>query len=171
MKNALPWLSVCIVFVACNVDEKLTPPEIGIDVSPVWVGVRSIAEDAPEKPFDLQIRNLGEQTLKIEKVSVKGDQHCAFNWIGPDQDEIGADGSAFIRMTYKPTVRDNDSVSLIIESNAENFDRFIVPICGRGALQEEIDQMAEVDGGVGGEDGPLCSAPPSDQPDCDAEGK
>ena len=167
MKNSSGWLLLCVALIACNTEDSLGPPQIDVDVSPVWAGVRSIDEDAPAKQFDLQLRNTGGQTLKIEKVSVKGDQNCAFDWEGPDQKELGADGSAFIRMWYKPTVRDYDSISLIIESNAENFDSFVVPVCGRGALQEEIDQMTDVDGGVDDDESPLCSAPPSDQPDCD----
>jgi hypothetical protein len=73
-------------------------------------------------------------------------------------------------MWYKPTVRGRDDISLIITSNATNYGKFIVPICGRGALQEEIDQMTDADGGVTEEDGPKCSAPPDDQLDCDDEG-
>lgn len=170
MKKVSLLLSLLGFFVACNSDEKTAPPEIDIDVSPVWVGVRSIAEEAQEKQFDLQIRNIGEQTLKIGKIVIKGDQHCAFRWMGPDEKELGPDGSAFIRMWYKPTVRADDSISLEISSNAVNFDPLVVPICGRGALQEEIDQMADVDGGVADEEAPSCSAPPSDQPNCDEGG-
>jgi hypothetical protein len=166
MKKTCVSIALILCIGCSEGKEEQAPPEISIDVSPVWVGVRSIAEDAPAKQFDLQIRNVGEQTLELGKVSIEGDQHCAFHWKGPDERSLGANGSAFIRMWYKPLVNGNDSISLVVRSNSHIYDPFIVPICGRGTTQEEIDLMNDPDAGAGDQAAQECNAPPKDQPDC-----
>ena len=163
---------IALLFVACGEreDGDLDPPQISVDVSPLWVGDRSIAEEAPPKEFNLQIRNTGEQTLTISNVRLRADQNCAFRWEGPDITEIKADDSAFIRGWYEPTVRGEDNVALVIESNSDTLATLVVPICGRGLLQEEIDQQNDEDteGGTSS-DIPICDVPPDDLEDCDEE--
>ena len=170
MKKAL-WSVVFLLLVGCGErDDASDPPQISVDVSPVWVGVRSIAEEATPKTFDLQIRNIGEQTLEISDVSVRADQHCAFTWEGPDITSVKAHDAAFIRMEYEPTVRGDDAIALTIESNSDTYETLIIPICGRGALQEEIDRMNEADGGTTDDEEPICDVPPEDQDDCEENG-
>ena len=94
-------LIAVIAGVAC--DDDLLPPEIWIDISPVYVGKWSTAEDAGPNDFDLQLTNRGEDTLKIEQLLIKGDENCAFKFKGPDINELNENESAFIRGWYQPT--------------------------------------------------------------------
>ena len=167
------WSILALLLAGCgDGDDNLAPPQISVDRSPLWAGVRSIAEEAPPKVFDLQIRNIGEQTLEISKVSMRGDQNCAFSWDGPDITSVKAHDAAFVRFEYKPTVRGDDAIALSIESNSETYETLVVPICGQGALQEEVDQMneEEADGGTTDDDTYICDVPPSDQGDCEDNG-
>ena len=171
MKPLLIVLIVSFFTIHCQEDEALAPPEITIDKSPVWIGERSVAEEADPFVFSLHIKNKGDETLKITGSKFKGDQNCAFTKEGPDEKELGPKGDAFFRISYKPTVRADDSVSLIINSNSEKHGKFIVPICGRGVLPEELPDAEDTDSETEEEDTDnedmLCSAPPADQPDCE----
>jgi hypothetical protein len=169
-------LVASLLLVHCNGEETLSPPKITIDLSPVWVGERSVAEEAPGKEFNLLVQNEGEEKLIISSAKLKGDQNCAFTKEGPDKKELGGNDSAFIRLVYKPTVRGEDNVKLIIQSNSEEFPRLVVPICGRGLLPEEITvdtdtedtDNEDTDNAENNDEDHICNAPPDDQPDCES---
>ena len=177
MATALILMMATALILHCNEDESQDPPQITVDLSPVWAGVRSIDPDADAKQFNLHIRNEGGQTLEITSTKLKGDQNCAFSKEGPDKTELGENGSAFIRIGYKPTVRAEDSVSLIINSNSEKYKKFIIPICGIGVLPEELPDETDTETDTESADDSYdrtCDAPPDDQPDCedaDTEGE
>ncbi len=165
------WLFASLLLVQCG-DETLTPPQIIVDLNGIWLGERSIAEDAPAREVNLLIQNQGEDKLVISSAVLKGDQHCAFKIEGPDIEELGERGSAFIRIIYKPVERREDTVSLVIKSNSEKRSKLVIPICGRGLLPEEIvvseedtDTATETDDGD--ENDRRCEEPPPDQPDCE----
>ena len=138
---------------ACQGEES-TPPEIVVDVNPVYVGIRSITADEPIG-FDLQIYNRGSETLKLNMLEVRGDQNCAFTFQGPDIEQLVKDQSAFVRGWYKPTVVAVDQIALYIRSNAPRSP-LIVPVCGRGVLDGTTDAVEP----------PKCVIPPDSQPDC-----
>ena len=136
-----------------------SPPEIGIDISPVNVGIRSTDPDLPPLHFDLQLYNRGEEVLVISSLEVRGDENCAFAFEGPDRSELGYGESAFIRGWYQPMVAAEDHIALYITSNSHVDPVLVVPVCGKGVppgTEEATD--------------PVCVVPAADQPDCEAEG-
>jgi hypothetical protein len=162
------WAIVAFLLIHCG-DDTLTPPQITVDLNGVWLGERSIAEDAPEREVNLLIQNKGEEKLVIESAVLKGDQHCAFTIEGPDKKKMGENDSAFIRIIYKPSVRADDNVGLIIKSNSEKKSKLVIPICGKGVLPDEI-VITEGDTDSEAEDlgeDRICEEPPADQPDCE----
>lgn len=176
MKNRFWLLSSLLLVTHCG-DETLEAPQIAVDLTVVQLGDRSIAEDAPPKEFNLLIQNKGEDDLIISSAVLKGDQNCAFELEGPDKKTLGEDGSAFIRITYKPTVRAVDNVNLIIKSNSEEKGTLKIPICGEGKLPEEIvsedtdssSDTEEETEDVTDDDLDICDYAPDDQPDCEMD--
>ena len=181
--NTRYWLLASLLLVSHCGDETLEPPQIAVELTVIQLGERSIAEDAPPREFDLLILNKGEDDLVISSAVLKGDQNCAFEMEGPDKNELGEDGSAFIKITYKPTVRAPDNVNLIIKSNSEKKGTLKIPICGEGKYAEEIapedtdsssDTEEVADETTDEDDVDICDYAPADQPDCeetDTEGK
>ena len=145
-------LSLVLLIAGC----ETTPPEISIDISPVNCGIRSTDPDLDPYEFNLQLINLGEQTLVIEDVVYRGDQNCSFNFEGPDVTELGFEETAFIRGFWAPTVEGEDQIAMEeVSSNAENHPLLVVPICGLGVAPGTED--AE----------PIeCQVPPEDQREC-----
>jgi len=146
------------LFVACaGCEAQLEPPEIGIDISPVNLGIHSIAADAGLYHFDLQLTNNGEETLVLESVSYRGDQNCSFTFEGPDTMELSENESSFVRGWYEPTISGEDQIAMEVLSNASNFPKLVVPICGKAV------PPGTEDAGM-----PVCQVPPQEQPDCPA---
>lgn len=139
---------------ACT--EELRDPEIWIDISPVYVGMRSIDPQVGPVHFDLQLTNRGDKELRINRYEVHGDQHCAFTFQGPDRQALQREESAFIRGWYQPLVAADDRIALSIYSNDLTHNPLIVPVCGRGV------PPGTTDGGTP----PACVVPPATQPDC-----
>ena len=137
-------------------EESLSPPEIMIDISPVYVGIRSISPDIGPLHFDLRLTNRGEQVLEIDSVIERGDQHCAFEFEGPDVNQLGQGESAFVRGWYRPQVVGEDQIALEIGSNSHIYSPLIVPVCGRGVEPDTEEEVADIS----------CNVPPPDQPDC-----
>lgn len=131
------------------------PAEIGIDLSPVYVGIRSTNAELDPYQWDMQIYNRGEELLEIEDVTFRGDQNCAFDFEGPDLWTLGQEEAAFVRGYYKPTVAAEDHIAMEITSNAENYPVFVVPICGL-AVEPGTEDAEDI----------VCEVPPADQPDC-----
>lgn len=153
MKKLLLIVVVFACLAACE-EESLSPPEISIDLSPVPVGTHYT--DASPYVFNLMIQNRGEQTLEISSVVSRGDQNCAFAWIGPDIAELEFNESAFLQGTYDPSSAGEDYIALEITSNAENYTVMEVPVCGK-AIAPGDDPGEDI----------TCQLPPSDQPDCE----
>ena len=149
-----PALFICLVISCLACEEDASEPEIWLDISPVYVGIRSL--DAGPYHFDLQFTNRGQSVLEISGYEVRGDRNCAFSFEGPDISEVGKDESAFIRGWYEPVVAAEDQIALMLNSNCHINPRLIVPICGRGVLPGTLDAGPP----------PACNVPPSDQPDC-----
>lgn len=144
------------LLVAAGCEEgEILPPTIMVDVSPVNVGVRWVAEDVNPIHFDLQLYNTGDETLILESVDYRGDTNCAFTFEGPDTLELIGQESAFIRGWYNPTVVDNDRIAMEVLSNADNYPEMVVPICGRGVPEGTTFARPA-----------FCDIPPEDQPDC-----
>lgn len=139
--------------------EALTPAEISIDISPVYVGIRSTSPDTGPVQFDLQLINRGEEVLEIESMEVRGDQRCSFRFDGPDRMVLGENEASFIRGWYQPTVPGDDQIALEIVSNSHIDSPLIVPVCGRGVAPGTTDAGAP----------PSCNVPPPDQADCPDE--
>ena len=155
MKKLLLIVVVFACLAACE-EESLSPPEISIDLSPVPVGTHYT--DANPYVFNLMIQNRGDQTLVISSVVARGDQNCAFTWMGPDKTELEYDESTFVQGTYDPSMAGEDQVALEIRSNAENYALMEVPVCGK-AVAPGDDKGEDI----------TCQLPPSDQEDCPAE--
>jgi hypothetical protein len=137
-------------------DDELEPPKIDIDISPVNVGIHSTSPDAGTYHFDLQLINIGEETLVIQSVDYRGDQNCAFTFDGPDLLEMGENESSFVRGWYDPVVEGEDQIAMDVVSNAVNYPTMVVPICGKAV------PPGTEDAGM-----PVCQVPPADQPDCE----
>ena len=155
--GALSLLIFSLGFCGCT--EELDPPEIWIDISPVNVGARSIDLAVEPRRFDLQLTNRGEEVLVIDSIAIKGDQNCAFEFIGPDINELAQDERAFIRGWYGPTIAADDQIALEINSNCVVFPTLVVPVCGRGVPPGTEDAGPPL----------VCNVPPPDQPDCPAQ--
>jgi hypothetical protein len=136
-------------------DESAGPAEIWIDVSPVDVGPRVVADDVSPLHFDLQLYNGGGDVLSISSVNYRGDVNCAFTFEGPDRTELGPEESAFIRGWYKPEVVDLDHIAMDVVSNADNYPLLVVPICGKG-IEPGTMAVRPYE----------CVVPEPDQPDC-----
>jgi len=152
---ALVWMLVT----GCQAGEGLDPPMISAVPAQVQLGQWAIEDDAYR--FDIQLRNVGEERLKINRIQIKGDHRCAFNkYKGPDIDEVVRNQAAFVRIWYTPPDRGFDQVALQITSNSEKKGTLRVPICAEAVHEAEI-----TDAGLG-DDPRECTLPPSDQPDC-----
>ncbi len=149
-------LAVLLILLACLAcEEDLTPPEITGAARVLWLG--DFALDAEPEPFDLSIYNTGEETLKIEKLEVRGDQYCSFTISQPDLTELGENDVAFIRGWYDPERVASDQIAIEITSNAVNLPLFIIPICGLGKTPEDTTDYEPM----------TCNIPPPSQPDCE----
>jgi hypothetical protein len=145
-----------LLFGCAACEEDLSPPEIWIDISPVYVGIHEINPESEPYHFDLRFTNRGEEALEIESARIRGDQYCAFEFQGPDILELGEDESAFMRGWYNPAVAADDQIALELYSNAVNYPMLVVPVCGRGVLPGTQDAGPA----------PSCNVPPTSQPDC-----
>ena len=149
--------ALALLFVACAAcEEEPTPPTIGIDVSPVNLGVHLVDLDAGPYTFNLQLYNSGEEKLVIDSVVYRGDTNCAFSFEGPDLLEMGENEASFVRGYYDPTIPAVDQIAMEVASNASNFPMLIVPICARA-----------VPDGVADAGAPECEVPPLGQADCE----
>ena len=148
-----------MLFVAMACDESLTPPEISVDISPVYVGTYVARPDAGTIDFDLQLINRGEGVLTLETTVEKGDQNCDFEFMGPDQIELGHNESSFIRGWYYPRVVGEEHISLSVQSNSSVYPQLVIPICARGVPPGTQDAGPP----------PECHVPPDNQPDCPTE--
>jgi hypothetical protein len=150
-------VALAFLFVVCaGCEEEPTPPEIGIDVSPVNLGIHSTEADGGPYQFDLQLTNNGEENLVLESVTYRGDQYCSFTFEGPDVWEMSESESAFIRGWYDPTNPGEDQIAMEVVSNASNFPTLVVPICGKAV------PPGTADAGV-----LECEVPPTGQADCE----
>jgi hypothetical protein len=149
--------AVALVFSGC--EAELDPPEITVDLSPVYMGVRMVDPSAEPLVFNLMISNRGEEELKIESLTKVGDQNCAFEVKGPDLMTLGEDESSFVNVRYQPIAVATDQVALEIKSNAHEYPLLIVPICGV-AVQSDPEPADEINS---------CNIPPPDQPGCSTE--
>jgi hypothetical protein len=152
-----------LLFVACvGCEEELAPPEIGMDIPMTEageyvanLGIHVVDSDAGPYEFNLQLVNKGEEKLVIESVSYRGDQNCSLALEGPDVMEMGENESAFLHGSYDPTILGEDQIAMEVVSNASNYPRLVVPICGKAVLP------GTEDAGM-----PECQVPPQEQPDC-----
>ena len=163
-------LSLLVLSIACE-RETLDPPQIKIDPESAELGRVANGE---QHRFNFHIRNIGEETLKIDNVRLRADQNCAFRFIGPDVKELWAKRDAFISMIFAPESLGDYQVALVIPSNSETKPRLVVPICATAVSPEDLVQdtagLAGTDtagaGGPGEPQGAGCRPPPADQPDC-----
>jgi hypothetical protein len=158
----------CVSFLMACEQQTITPAQIGVDISPVYVGMRSTNPSIGPIHFDLQVYNTGDQVLTISSVTARGDQHCAFIFEGtadcadpcrtpsPDRVTLGKNEAAFIRGYYQPTVAADDFIALDVASNSQRDSTLIIPICGRGVAPGTTDAG----------DPPTCINPPSTQANC-----
>jgi hypothetical protein len=81
----------------------------------------------------------GTKKLTINKVRLVGDERCSFKEPEIEKLEISADrksNSASIRVVYQPkTIGPEDHAALQVVSDAQNFPKFVIPICGRTAAK------------------------------------
>ena len=155
------WIAVVwMLITGCQARETLEPPMISAVPAQVHLGQWALEDGAYR--FDIQLRNVGEEHLKIDRnrVRIKGDHRCAFRYKGPDIDEVVRNQAAFVRIWYKPPERGFDQVALQVASNSEKNATLRIPICAEGVYEAELS-----DAGVGDEPRE-CTLPPSDQPDC-----
>lgn len=152
MRSGVNWL--VLVLSGCQSESRPGLAEIWIDVSPVVLGERVVAEDAGPLRFDLMLSNRGLDPLLIDGIEVSGDSTCAFTFEGPDLLEVYPEETSFLRGWYQPTALGEHQIALTIFSNAGNFPELVVPICGRGV--EEVRISGDI----------ACQIPPETQPDC-----
>ncbi len=152
----LTFLSLALTLGATPACDAPSPPEIGIDISPVNVGIRSTDPDLPPLHFDLQLFNRGEEVLVISGLEVHGDENCAFSFEGPDRSQLGYGESAFIRGWYQPTVVAEDHIALYITSNSVVNPVLVVPVWGKW-VPPGTEEASE----------PVCVVPGEDQGDCE----
>ncbi len=136
-----------------------TNPEICPDLSPVQFCSRDIGSATPTPVI---LSNRGLTGLVISSITLIGDDNCAFepplrsNKEGSIIDYMHQD---VIQLTYRPRAIANDYAILRIESNAENFKRLDIAVCGQGL---KAGTQGNPDGGAC----LPCIAPKSDQPAC-----
>lgn len=120
-------------------------PQICPDLSPVAFCSRYV-NTTNFSPIILTNRGFGG--LVVNSVSLLGDDNCAF---GPPEVSpplgtvIAAGKQQIIRITYRPQKQLPDYAELRIESNAENFQRLVIPLCGQGI---PMNNPPRPDGGV-----------------------
>lgn len=107
-------------------------PQICPDISPVAFCSRFV-NTTTFSPIILT--NRGYSGLVVNSVTLVGDDNCAFGApeISPPLGTIIPSGKQqIIRIAYRPQKQLSDFAELRIESNAENFQRLVVPLCGQG---------------------------------------
>jgi hypothetical protein len=161
-RRSLTAIFFAVPLLAATCDEELAPPQIGLDVSPVICQYWPTGPDQGPYVFNIQLYNRGEATLVIDKIVVKGDQYCSFEFEGPDTKEMSEDESAYIRGYYHPALGYDiqiDQISLEVHSNSEEHGVLIIPVCGKGIPPGTEDPGPPIS----------CNVPPSSQPDCPYE--
>jgi hypothetical protein len=143
---------------ACPIYQKA---QICPDLSPVQFCSRFVGTSYGT---DLLLSNRGYEGLRIESVQLLGDDGCAFD--PPQLSFVPGSGKAIertkdesIRLVYRPRKIGPDHAVLRIISNAENFERLDIAICGQGI-------MAGMPGGPDGGACLQCMKPASDKPAC-----
>ncbi len=152
--NRMVIIVFLVLIAACQ--ETLDPPEIGIEISPINVGIHVVDPASSPYHFDFQFTNRGQEILKIDSVVIRGDQNCAFTFQGPDQLEISEVEQSFMRGWYQPQIAAEDQIALEVTSNSHVHPTLIVPVCGRGVPPGTVDGGAPLE----------CQVPPPTQPDC-----
>ncbi len=132
------------------------PPKIGIDLSPIWLGIHEVDSQTPGFTWNLIISNIGGGTLELDPVGWRADQSCSFTFEGPDRGELEAGDSAFVQGIYDPAAPGYEQIVLEFPSNATNFDLLEVPVCAQAINPGDPDPVVPE----------LCEPPPTDQPDC-----
>ncbi|MCS6912518.1 MAG: hypothetical protein RMK29_04490 [Myxococcales bacterium] len=135
-------------------------PQICPDLSPVKFCSRFVGSSYST---DVLIFNRGYAPLRIESVSLLGDEHCAFDppqsSFIPGQSVIEHMRSESIRLTFRPRKLGPHFGVLRLVSNAENFRQLDIAVCGQGIMP---GMPAGPDGGSCLE----CMRPTSDRPAC-----
>ncbi len=132
-------LVFCVFGAACGSSgDDTVGPKITPHVSPVQLGEfwPQGAEDADpgnneRTPFEwvLLLQNEGDETLKVSKACLIGNDSNNFVLEGPVPADIRGGDEGAVRLTYGRTSPGSDRVAILVESNATKFSRLIVPVC------------------------------------------
>jgi len=152
----LGWIFTIVVLSGCG--SETTGPKISPSLSPINFGEERINSGVTDWDVHLWLFNKGDEILKIESVSIIGDKNCSLTIEGPDRDKVTDTADpALVSIRYLPTLETEDQAALVIRSNAVNYPKLIIPICGRGVAE-----------GNQGKQPPLvCKLPPESQADCE----
>lgn len=112
--------------------------------------------------IDVMLDNRGQNVLNISGIEVLHDRNCAFTppngdiriFDNDDNDSYAATvrsrASAFMQVRYAPQQVGEDSVTVVIHSNAENFPDLELTVCGAGSNTSPLSCMIRTD--------PACSS-------------
>jgi hypothetical protein len=101
-----------------------------------------ICQQQAEFQIDLMLENKGCEDLQITGAEFQGADKDAFSTpeLAPGSDTIPPESQGFVRFTYAPPTVGEDHVWLVIQSNAGNFSKYVIPICGPGAVAGDAAQ-------------------------------
>ncbi len=111
--------------------------------------VLDLKAQGQEVSFILTNCSTGNRKLTISKLVLAGDSRCVFSEPEIFPGKVVDPGDQItLRTVYKPTAVGEDHAALIIESDAQNYPKFVIPICGK-----VIDKPAPgADAGTPGKD-------------------
>jgi hypothetical protein len=85
-----------------------------------------------EVSFILTNCSTGHRKLTISRLVLAGDSRCVFTEPEIDPGKvIEPGGQITLRTVYKPTAVGEDHAALIVESDGQNYPKFVIPICGK----------------------------------------
>lgn len=152
---ALPLLACSGEDTAADAGPEYELPQILPDIGLFCLNYELTVVNAPRN-VPIAVRNLGRQQLTISSARVEGDDRNHFTLAGPDLDVVETYDAALFQLTYQPSAAGWDDVTVVVESNAENY-----PVLRLGVLARAVPEG--LDGGADAYDaGPKPSADNAD---------
>ena len=105
-------------------------------IEPVCRRIVIVKAQGQEVSFILTNCSTGNRKLTISKLVLAGDSRCVFSEPEIYPGKVVDPGDQItLRTVYKPTAIGEDHAALIIESDGQNYPKFVIPICGKVIAQ------------------------------------